>query len=243
MLDKLTIHTTEREGFLFSYVNEYEFEKIYTDIFKNKDYYFESAHSDPHILDCGSHIGISVLFFKSLYPDARIIAFEPHPENFALLQRNITQNNLRGVWAVNAAITDKNREITFYINQELDNWWTLSGSVIKEKVIAEYEPKPTVQMGLTLSSFLTIPVDLIKLDVQGIEQTILKEIQHSLYQISHLKMEYHGSSDQPENSLRKIVTILKEEGFSVQVTQEGRQISVENAIAEDLHWIIVHADK
>jgi FkbM family methyltransferase len=42
----------------------------------------------PLIVDCGANIGVSVLWFTARYPEAHIVAIEPAPDNFAMLQRN-----------------------------------------------------------------------------------------------------------------------------------------------------------
>jgi FkbM family methyltransferase len=42
----------------------------------------------PLIVDCGSNIGASVLWFSTRYPKAHILAIEPAPDNFALLRQN-----------------------------------------------------------------------------------------------------------------------------------------------------------
>jgi FkbM family methyltransferase len=42
----------------------------------------------PLIVDCGAHIGASVLWFTARYPEAHIVAVEPSPMNFALLRKN-----------------------------------------------------------------------------------------------------------------------------------------------------------
>jgi FkbM family methyltransferase len=42
----------------------------------------------PIILDCGANIGASVAWFAARYPEAHIIAVEPAPANFALLEKN-----------------------------------------------------------------------------------------------------------------------------------------------------------
>src|SRR5207248_649772 len=38
---------------------------LYKDLFIRRVYHFEAERSDPRILDCGSNIGLSVLYFKS----------------------------------------------------------------------------------------------------------------------------------------------------------------------------------
>jgi FkbM family methyltransferase len=44
----------------------------------------------PFILDLGANIGASAVWFAVRYPDAHIAAFEPHPDNFQLLEQNCT---------------------------------------------------------------------------------------------------------------------------------------------------------
>jgi len=47
-----------------------------------------SSGRKPLIIDCGANIGASVAWFALRYPQAHIVAVEPAPENFALLQLN-----------------------------------------------------------------------------------------------------------------------------------------------------------
>ena len=45
------------------------------DEFIHQIYHFESGRKDPFIIDGGSNIGVSILYFKQLYPAARIVGF------------------------------------------------------------------------------------------------------------------------------------------------------------------------
>lgn len=74
-----------------------EFFPLFRDIFIRKDYYFETKSSSPYIIDGGGNIGMSVLFFKYLYPSSRIAVFEPSPSIFEVLKKNIEINKLQGV--------------------------------------------------------------------------------------------------------------------------------------------------
>jgi FkbM family methyltransferase len=42
----------------------------------------------PLIVDCGANIGASVLWLAHRYPHSHVVAIEPAPDNFALLERN-----------------------------------------------------------------------------------------------------------------------------------------------------------
>lgn len=47
-----------------------------------------SAKHQPLIVDAGANIGASVVWFASWFPQSKIIAIEPAPDNCALLRRN-----------------------------------------------------------------------------------------------------------------------------------------------------------
>jgi FkbM family methyltransferase len=77
---------------------------VMTQIFKNKDYSLaglargaelnasfdnlSSTGKSPIIVDLGANIGASVIWFLNRFPGAHVVAFEPDPGNFELLQVN-----------------------------------------------------------------------------------------------------------------------------------------------------------
>jgi FkbM family methyltransferase len=83
-------------------------------IFFEETYFFRAASPEPVILDCGSNIGMSVLYFKMLYPAARIIA----PAAFAKLRDNVARNSLTGVTLHNCALSDEEGEPESYRDDE-----------------------------------------------------------------------------------------------------------------------------
>src|SRR5436853_2313672 len=66
------LHETTIDGLRFTYGNRAEFKRIYADIFVNDEYAFSPATEAPRILDCGAHIGLSVLYLKQRFPGARV---------------------------------------------------------------------------------------------------------------------------------------------------------------------------
>ena len=87
---------------------------LYKDIFIQHIYHFEAQRPDPFILDCGSNIGMSILYFKHVYPKARIIGFEPDPAIFPILEENIARNGLTDVRLVRSALAGQEGTLTFY---------------------------------------------------------------------------------------------------------------------------------
>lgn len=71
------------------------------------------------ILDIGANIGYyTLLFAKLVGKKGRIIAFEPDPDNFALLKKNIEINNYKNVILVQKAVSDKTGKLRLYFCED-----------------------------------------------------------------------------------------------------------------------------
>jgi SAM-dependent methyltransferase len=95
------------------YTDPLSFYGEYKDIFESRIYHFEAKTPAPVIVDAGSCIGMSVLYFKSVYPGARVTAFEPDPEMCAVLRRNLERNGAADVRIVNAGLGAAEGTATF----------------------------------------------------------------------------------------------------------------------------------
>src|SRR5215203_998957 len=84
-LPRYTPFTTEMLGRPLRCVDGASFVASYSEIFKRGIYRFETQSDSPVIIDCGANIGLSVIYFKRLFPAARIIAFEADPSVFDVL--------------------------------------------------------------------------------------------------------------------------------------------------------------
>ena len=77
--------------------NEGGFRELFRELFVDGTYFFEAENDQPMIVDCGSNINMSVIFFKLLYPRSRILAFEPYPYTFEVLKENVQVNGFADV--------------------------------------------------------------------------------------------------------------------------------------------------
>ena len=119
------IHTSQWHGFTFHHRNESEFELLSREIFEEGEYWFASDKAHPTILDCGSHIGLSVAWFKRRFPKAQIIAFEPDPDSFRLLQTNVAVNGFQNVELLNVAVYPGGTQLACMESSELRLLWPL----------------------------------------------------------------------------------------------------------------------
>jgi len=121
---------------------------------------------DPTIVDIGSNQGFSVLWFKYNYPGAKIHAYEPVKKSFNILEKNVLDNNLKDCVLNNSGVSDKDKTaIIFHHSGGAglgDNLFINSGGDEEEQI-------KLVNLDSKFDS-----IDLLKLDAEGSEYSILK---------------------------------------------------------------------
>jgi len=215
---RVPLHTEKFLGFTVSFFDYRVFIFLFREIFIKGEYHFTAQNSTPVILDCGSNIGMSVLFFKGLFPEARITGFEPDPKTFTLLESNIRRNNLLNVRTLNAAVCGSEGEIDFYEDSEITGNPMMS--TLKDRT-----PNAVVvrTKAIMLSSFITQEIDFAKIDVEGAETEIIQELARSgkLRQIRQMCIEYHHHMKPHDDSLSRILSVLEENGFGYQIDAQA----------------------
>jgi len=180
------------------------------EIFFSHEYYFETNVDHPMIIDCGANIGISVLYFKMMFPHSKILAFEPNPHAYQLLKRNININKLENVEIKNVALYDEEKEISFFIS----NLGAPNASVRKDRG-GERELIVKTQK---LSSYLQNVeiIDLIKIDVEGAESNIIDDLvkTSTLNKAKTYLIEYHHNINQDRSKLSVFLKKFESHGFS-----------------------------
>jgi FkbM family methyltransferase len=184
---------------------------LYSEIFARQNYRFVSEKRDPTILDCGANIGMATLFFKWLYPQARITAFEPDPITFKALERNVSDNNLQNVAVHNAALAHEEMQLPFHVPE--------TGSLMMSAVAGRAGGRTITVPAKRLSSFITGEIDLLKLDVEGMEGPILQELAESgkLQSIREAFIEVHHNLEGAPATLASVLQILENAGFHYHV--------------------------
>ncbi len=210
----MKIESLKRNGLLFYFINREEFERLWKNIFEKEEYKIGLNNPKPLILDVGAHIGLSTIYFKTKYPKAKILSFEPNPNTAKLWRLNIKANHLKNVKIIEAAVWDKEGKKSLYIDSTSKIPWTWGDSLIENIWDSKIPPQSILVKTLTLSSFLTKPIDLLKLDVEGAEYTIIKESAKKLNLVKNIILEYHKTpKTNPENQLEAILKILEKANF------------------------------
>jgi FkbM family methyltransferase len=212
MREKILKHTEDRKvkhlklgGFDIDYRRPYELLHTYRDIFENEIYRFTAVSKKPLIIDCGSNIGLSILYFKLVYPESKVIAFEPDAGNFELLQKNVGSNRLNDVELHYAAVWTIDGMISFESNASEASHISQEGNGQKVKAIS---------LNKILSGVAS--VDFLKIDIEGAEWDVIRDCRGNLPKVKNLFLEYHGKVNDTRK-LNDLLDILHETGFMVYV--------------------------
>jgi FkbM family methyltransferase len=213
-LCRLCVHKSP--SILGFHVNSFSRESLrylYEEIFSREEYLFHSATRRPLIFDCGANIGMATLFFKWLYPESTVIAFEPDPTTFRLLQHNIERNRLSDVTAYNVALWDENARIPFFIHANEP------GSLLMSTEASRVRGKKIEVEARRLSDFVTGPVDLLKLDVEGGESRVVCDLLTSgkMQFIRQMIVEYHHHISVGDANLGRFLSSFEMTGWNYQV--------------------------
>lgn len=167
---------------------------------------YRPQHPPTVIFDCGSHIGISLLYFQFKYPNARISAFEPSEENFRLLKVNISENQLTGVTLHRSALGRE--EMLTKLYRRVNTSSTVNFSITKIQN-ASVEIVPAQR----LSSLLPERLSFVKMDVEGAEQEIIDDLEtsDSLNRIGEIIIEIHPALI--SGSKEKLIQKIADNGF------------------------------
>lgn len=228
-------------GYRFFCRNQEEFARICQDVFDGHEYAFQTRNRRPKIIDAGAHVGAATHYFKRIYPEARILAIEANPVTFALLEENIARNRLRQVEPVRAALAPQPGETLFYTTASDDEPGAWGDSALRQPW-HEGEGLAIVTVpAVTLSSLLTEPVDLLKLDIEGLETAVLEEAAPRLHLVQQVILEFHGSQFTPENAISRVVGVLQDAGLTPEVRQFGSPVSIPTIQYDEPYWLMVTA--
>lgn len=174
----------------------------FKEIFVDDIYFFKTQNTNPIIFDCGANIGLSCLYFKKMYPDSVITAFEADPQIAEVLQENITKNKLHEINVISKAVWIDEQGVSFQADGA-DGGSIMEQSHVDKKIES-----------IRLKDYLekTPYVDLLKIDIEGAEVEVLSDCKDSLRHVSNMFVEYHAWQHE-QQSLATLLDILQTSGF------------------------------
>lgn len=207
---------------------------IYKEIFEDGCYDVSNLPEAPFIIDAGANIGMFSLYMKQKFPSSKIIAFEPAPETYDLLRRNLELHGLSDVEALPCGLASETStaQLTFFPN--LPGNSTLKPEEKKQLVElaaqrsgredAEKRFGDAQQVDVKLERLSDIlnsrpdfaRVDFLKVDVEGAELEVLRGIDDSHWGVvRNVVLETCDVSGVRD----EIESLLKSKGFNVKVEE------------------------
>lgn len=184
------------------------------EIFVRENYKFNCESNTPTIIDCGANIGLSVLYFKLLYPRAVIHAFEPDPAAYEKLVANTKENGFKDVFTYNAAVWIEEGELVF----ETDGSW--GGHIGDEASSAGVTVKAHKLDGL-----LDDHVDFLKIDIEGAESDVIMNSKDLIAKnVEKLFFEWHSLTGRPQR-LGEILAFFEQHGFRYHIKEASNRSS------------------
>ena len=129
----------------------------------------------PVIADLGGHIGSTALDYSLIHPGARITAVELDAGNFGLLEENTRDRD--GITAVHAGVAAHDGVLTY------------DGS--DTNTFAASAAGRWTSPAMTVDSICPGPVDLLKMDIEGAEASVLKSGRSWAGRVRHILVETH----------------------------------------------------
>lgn len=198
-------------NFNFHFLGNHHELLMMNEIFCNQEYNV-SIVNPKNIIDLGSNIGISSVFFATKFPNAKIYCVEPDPDTFNILIKNCSQ--FKNIKAFNLAIYDKNSEIIFFKNKKHN----ASSLIKREANDIEIKINCTTLDNLINSNDID-KVDLLKFDIEGGEFKVFKDFNNWI-KILNIVGEIHNDLNTEDDF--DLLNLL-EIHFNLNIEQGGKK--------------------
>jgi FkbM family methyltransferase len=170
------------------------------------------------IVDVGAHVGMATLALLDQLPDAEVIALEPHPDSARLLRANISLNGLDDqvtAVAVAAGVTEG--------VMVMEGYSGLAHAARDDRELTD--DIPFLHRAAPDAQAVSVPVidvlplmadaDLLKIDIEGSEWSILAEPRFKTLSARAVVLEYHPQGAPGPNPAEAAAGLLRCAGFTV----------------------------
>jgi FkbM family methyltransferase len=190
-------------------------------IFLEKTYSFNAKKESLEplcIVDCGSNIGLSAIWFLQTYPGCDLICFEADDRLAAISQRNIRRAGFSADIVHNKAVWIEDGQIGFHASGDDKGTISLNATHLVQCI--------------NLSDYITCNVDLLKMDIEGSEYEVLRQviISGAIKHVKRLSIEFHDV-DKNISNFGTLLVALERSGFNIRF--RGGNVF---ALAKGRHW-------
>ena len=157
---------------------------------KKAEYYVPPALQPEIILDIGSNIGASIIYFHRQFPAAKIFGFEPHPDSFRVLQKNVA--HLPGVTVFNYGLGATHQRIAASADEVNFGAFNTRGRFKDRGYPAAPVECEIRRLDDVLRELDIAQIDLIKIDCEGAEADVFSTLPDEILNRCHwIVGEFH----------------------------------------------------
>jgi FkbM family methyltransferase len=142
---------------------------VYKEIFLDECYRWWRNTPLRSVVDLGGNIGLAALYFRTRYPESRVITVEANPEAARRL-RGTTRHD-PNIVVEEAAVAPSEGEVRMWIDQGSDA--KLNSSLTGRDADKSDNFRTEMVKAKTLDSIVPDRVDFMKVDIEGMEYQIL----------------------------------------------------------------------
>ena len=174
------------------------------------------------VVDLGAHVGYyTLLAARRVGPEGRVFAFEPHPDNFRLLVKNIESNFYSNVIPVQKAVSNETGGTELFLQG------TTTHSLFRKSDSNKSVLVQTTSLDeyfKTVEPRLRSRIKLIKMDIEGAEMQAMLGMRQIISENAEIAII---SEFEPENlkasgcEPSEFVSYLTEQGFKLQSVGEN----------------------
>lgn len=136
--------------------------ELYKSILLESEYDYPVPFSPRVIVDVGANCGMTSIFYANKYPDAKIVAVEPEPSNYAALVRNAARYS--NIVPMHAALWNVNGQVEVFPGGPMKRKWAFR---VRTGAGCRAVTLPTLMQETGMET-----IDILKIDVEGAEREI-----------------------------------------------------------------------
>jgi FkbM family methyltransferase len=188
---------------------------VFRQVFQFEDYaYLRHIQAPRLILDLGANVGYSSAYFLSRFSEAKVIAVEPDPDNYALCRANLAAYGERAlilqgaVWSARCQLA-----LARGVPGDGSEWATRvmqADGKAGEVLVESWDIESLLELGGGGA------VDILKVDIEGSEWEVFgSECMQWLPRVRNICIELHG-----EQCKQRFFDALKEFDYELETSAE-----------------------
>lgn len=164
---------------------------VWYSVFLQRDYSAALPFQPRVIVDAGAYTGFSALYFAQRYPESSVLAIEPDPANFRLLEQNV--RSCPRVHPIHAALWSRDEKLALFENS--DGFWASSVGAFNDNCNPVEAPERRTVRGVSLGTLMIEyelgSVDLLKVDIEGAEKEVFRHSSEWIDSVGAIFVELH----------------------------------------------------